>query len=275
MSSATPAALSIAGSDSSAGAGLQADIKTFSALGVYGATVVTAVTAQNTLGVTSIQLVPAEIISAQLDAVFSDLSIKAVKSGMLGSEEGVIAVAAGLERWSSQIPIIVDPVLISTSGSRLLAKSAEKVLIQRLIPLAALITPNLHEAAALLDSGVAQNKDEMQLQAERLLALGPRAVIIKGGHLSGPEATDLFFDGSHFRSYSAPRIAPKNTHGTGCTLSSAIAAFLVKGLPMEEAIAEAKAYVQGAILQAAGLHIGAGAGPLWHFYRQTPLASTT
>jgi hydroxymethylpyrimidine/phosphomethylpyrimidine kinase len=270
VSGATPAALSIAGSDSSAGAGLQADLKTFSALGVYGATVVTAVTAQNTQGVAAIHLVPAEILAAQLDAVFSDLSIKAVKTGMLGGEEGVSAVATGLERWAGGIPIIVDPVMISTSGSQLLAKDARKVLAGKLLPLAALLTPNLHEAAALLDLPAAQNENEMRSQAERLLALGPRAVLIKGGHLSGPEAADLFYDGFHVRRYSAPRIAAKNTHGTGCTLASAIAAFLVKGLPMEEAIAEAKAYLHGAIEQAAGLHIGSGAGPLWHFYPRTP-----
>jgi hydroxymethylpyrimidine/phosphomethylpyrimidine kinase len=272
MSGTTPAALSIAGSDSSAGAGLQADLKTFSALGVYGATVVTAVTAQNTQGITSIHLVPGDTVAAQLDAVFSGLSIRAVKTGMLGSEGGVNATAAGLERWAGSIPVIVDPVMVSTSGSRLLARGAEKALAAKLIPLAALITPNLHEAAALLDAGPAQNESEMRRQAKRLLDLGPKAVLIKGGHLTGPEAVDLLYDGSRFRSYAAPRIATKNTHGTGCTLSSAIAAFLVKGLPMEEAIAEAKAYLQGAIAQAAGLRIGPGAGPLWHFYRQTPPA---
>jgi hydroxymethylpyrimidine/phosphomethylpyrimidine kinase len=271
MSTTTPAALSIAGSDSSAGAGLQADLKTFSALGVYGATVVTAVTAQNTHGVTAIHPVPGEAIAAQLDAVFSDLSIRAVKTGMLGTGEAVRAVSESLERWAGGIPIIVDPVMVSTSGSRLLAKEAEKAFAVKLIPLAALITPNLHEAAALLDAEPAQNEKEMRRQAERLLALGPKAVLIKGGHLSGPEAADLFYAGSHFRSYTAPRIAAKNTHGTGCTLSSAIAAFLVKGLPMEDAIAEAKAYLQDAIAQAASLRIGSGAGPLWHFYRQTPL----
>jgi hydroxymethylpyrimidine/phosphomethylpyrimidine kinase len=270
MSSPTPAALSIAGSDSSAGAGLQADLKTFSALGIYGATVVTAVTAQNTQGVTATYSVPGEAVSAQLDAVFSDLSIRAVKTGMLGNEEVISAAAGSLERCAGGIPIIVDPVMISTSGSRLLAKGAEKALAGKLIPLAALVTPNLHEAAALLNAEPAQNELEMRQQAERLIALGPKAVLIKGGHLSGPEAIDLFYDGSQFRSYSAPRIAAKNTHGTGCTLSSAIAALLVKGLPMEEAIAEAKAYLQGAIANAGSLHIGSGAGPLWHFYRQTP-----
>jgi len=267
LSGSTPAALSIAGSDSSAGAGLQADLKTFSALGVYGATVVTAVTAQNTSGVTAIHLVPASIVSAQIDAVFSDLSIMAVKTGMLGSEEAILAVAGGLERWSGGIPIIVDPVLVSTSGSRLLEKSAEAALVSRLFPLAALITPNRHEAAALLNSQVAENESEARAQAGRLLALGPRAVLLKGGHAAGPSAVDWFFDGSKLRAYSTPRIATKNTHGTGCTLASAIAAYAVKGLPMEEAIAEAKAYLQGAIEHAGDLDIGTGAGPVSHFYR--------
>src|SRR5262249_37466620 len=171
MNGATPAALSIAGSDSSACAGLQADLRTFSALGVYGATAVTAVTAQNTQAVAAIHPVPGEVISAQLDAVFSDLSIRAVKTGMLGSDAGVTAAAGGLERWAHGIPIIVDPVMVSTSGSRLLAKEAEKALAGRLIPLAALITPNLQEAAALLESEAAQNETEMRRQAERLLAL--------------------------------------------------------------------------------------------------------
>jgi hydroxymethylpyrimidine/phosphomethylpyrimidine kinase len=214
--------------------------------------------------------VPSEAITAQLDAVFSGLSIRAVKTGMLGSEEGVCAAAERLKQWGGGVPIIVDPVMVSTSGSRLLAEGAEKALAGKLIPLAALITPNLHEAAALLGAEPARNESEMKQQAERLLTLGAKAVLIKGGHLSGPESTDVFYEGSHFRSYSAPRIAAKNTHGTGCTLSSAIAAFLVKGLPMEEAIAEAKAYLQSAIAHAASLHTGPGAGPLWHFYRQMP-----
>ncbi len=264
----TPAALSIAGSDSSAGAGLQADLKTFSALGVYGATVVTAVTAQNTLGVTAVHLVPGDIIAAQLDAVFSDLSVRAVKTGMLGSEEGIAATASGLERWAAGIPVVVDPVMVSTTGSRLLEKGAEQALTERLIPLAALITPNLLEAAALLDLPVAQTGEETANQARRLLALGPKAVLIKGGHGAGTEATDLFFDGARFRSYSAPRIATANTHGTGCTLASAIAAFLVMGLPLEEAIARAKAYLHGALEHSSDLEIGAGAGPVSHFYRQ-------
>ncbi len=268
----TPAALSIAGSDSSAGAGLQGDLKTFSALGVYGATVVTAVTAQNTRGVTAVHNVPANIVSAQIGAVFSDLPIRAVKTGMLGSKAGVLAVAEGLERWAAGIPIVVDPVMVSTSGRVLLEKGAGPALVARLFPLAALITPNLLEAAALLNAQPAGSESEVKEQAVRLLGLGPRAVLIKGGHAQGNEAIDLFYDGSKFRSLSAPRITTKNTHGTGCTLASAIAAYLVKGLAMEEAIAQAKTYLQGAIERAADLDIGAGAGPLPHFYLQTPPA---
>lgn len=264
----TPAALTIAGSDSSAGAGLQADLKTFSALGVYGATVVTALTAQNTLGVTAVHLAPPDIIVAQIDAVFSDLAITAVKTGMLGDEEGVNAVADGLKRWATSLPVVVDPVMISTTGSRLLEKGAEKAIAQRLIPLASLLTPNLHEAAALLDAPLARSRDEVEDQAKRLLAVGPKAVLIKGGHSAGAHATDVFFDGSEFHAYSAPRIATKNTHGTGCTLASAVAAFLVKGLSLERAIAEAKAYLHQALEHASELDIGAGAGPVFHFYRQ-------
>ena len=265
--SQTRAALSIAGSDSSAGAGLQADLKTFSALGVYGATVVTAVTAQNTLGVTAVHVIPGDIITAQLDAVFSDLSIAAVKTGMLGSEEAIAAAASGLERWARNIPVVVDPVMMSTTGSRLLERGAEKAFVERLIPLASLITPNLHEAAALLDLPVARSADEVKNQAQRILAFGPSAVLIKGGHGEGPDATDIFFDGASFHSYFAPRIATANTHGTGCTLASAVAAFLVRGLPLERAIAEAKTYLHEALEHANELAIGRGSGPVAHFYR--------
>jgi hydroxymethylpyrimidine/phosphomethylpyrimidine kinase len=270
-SARVPAALSIAGSDSSAGAGLQADLKTFSALGVYGATVVTAVTAQNTLGVSAVHNVPAGMISAQATAVFSDLAIRAVKTGMLGGEAGVLAVAEVLEAYARGIPIVVDPVMVSTSGSALLEKGAEAALKERLFPLAALITPNLLEAAALLGVQPASTENEVEDQAARLLGMGPRAVLIKGGHGAGGEATDILYDGAKFRAYSAPRITTRNTHGTGCTLSSAIAAYLVKGLPLAEAVAEAKAYLQEAIIHAANLDFGAGAGPVAHFCRFAPL----
>lgn len=260
-----PAALSIAGSDSSAGAGIQADLKTFSALGVYGATVVTAVTAQNTLGVTDVHPVPASSITAQIEAVFSDLDVRAVKTGMFATAAGVLAASDALQRFASQVPIVVDPVMISSSGRRLLEGGAERALAERLIPQASLITPNLEEAAALLGTTIARSLDAVSRQAERLLALGPKAVLVKGGHGAGPTADDLFYDGKRFRTYSAPRIATVNTHGTGCTLSAAVAASLVKGVPMEDAIASAKTYVQGALERAKGLRLGSGAGPLSHF----------
>jgi hydroxymethylpyrimidine/phosphomethylpyrimidine kinase len=263
----TLCALSIAGSDSCAGAGIQADLKTFSALGVYGATAITAITAQNTLGVTAVHPVPPDIIAAQIDAVFSDLSIGAVKTGMLGGEDAIEAVAASLERFAGAIPVVVDPVMISTTGSRLLEKGAERALAERLFPRAALVTPNLHEAAALLDEAVAESVDEIKDQAQRLLAFGPSAVLIKGGHGSGTDATDIFYDGAAFRALSAPRIATANTHGTGCTLAAAIAALLVTGAPLEQAVAGAKAYLHEALNHAGELNIGAGAGPVSHFYR--------
>jgi hydroxymethylpyrimidine/phosphomethylpyrimidine kinase len=265
-----PVALTIAGSDSSAGAGLQADLKTFSALGVYGATAVTSVTAQNTTGVSAVHNVPADVISAQIEAVFADLNVRAVKTGMLGCWTGVVAVAETLEARAKDIPIVVDPVMVSTSGSVLLEPGAAAALKSRLFPLAALITPNLLEAAELLDLPPAVTEAEMREQASRLLAIGPRAVLIKGGHALGGEATDFFYDGSTFRAFTTPRIETKNTHGTGCTLASAIAACLVKGLSMEDAIAGAKAYLQVAIMNAAGLELGSGPGPVAHFYRQKP-----
>lgn len=266
MSNTPSIVLSIAGSDSSAGAGIQADLKTFSALGVYGATAITAITAQNTLGVTAIHPVPGDVIAAQIDAIFADLPVKAVKIGMLGGGEAIEAVSRGLRRWAKRIPIVLDPVMVSTSGSFLLERDALEALTGRLFTLAALITPNLLEAGALLGAPAPAKESEMRAQAVRLLALGPRAVLVKGGHGSGEEAADIYYDGTMFRRYAAPRIASRNTHGTGCTLASAIAAFLAKGYPMQDSIAEAKSYVQGAIEHAAGLRIGAGQGPLAHFY---------
>ncbi len=261
----TPVALSIAGSDSSAGAGLQADLKTFSALGVYGATVVTAITAQNTLGVTAIHQVPAEIITAQIEAVFSDLAVAAVKTGMLGDEDAITATADSLQPFAQKVPIVVDPVMVSTSGSRLLKPGAEALLAHRLIPMAALVTPNLHEAAVLLNCGIAQSEAEMERQAKLLFKLGPRAVLLKGGHGVGAEAVDVLFDGKSLRRYSSPRLPTKNTHGTGCTLASAIAAYLVKGLLLEEAVAHAKVYLQAALSRADEIRIGSGPGPVFHF----------
>jgi hydroxymethylpyrimidine/phosphomethylpyrimidine kinase len=261
----TPIAVTIAGSDSGGGAGIQADLKTFSALGVYGASVITALTAQNTLGVTGIHDVPAEFVAAQIDAVFSDLDVGAVKIGMV-SQRGVIeTIAAGLERWK-QTKVVLDPVMIATSGDKLLAPDAIDVLRRVLFPLAVVVTPNLPEAAALLDAPIAGTEDEMRAQAERLLELGPRAVLIKGGHGSGAESVDLLVEPAGCTRLAAERVATQNTHGTGCTLSSAIAAGLAKGLTLGEAARAAKAYVTAALAASERLEIGSGHGPVHHFH---------
>jgi hydroxymethylpyrimidine/phosphomethylpyrimidine kinase len=261
----TPIAVTIAGSDSSGGAGIQADLKTFAAFGVYGASVITALTAQNTQGVKAIQDVPPAFIGAQMDAVFSDLAVGAVKIGMLSQPDVIAAVAAGLVRHG-QSEVVLDPVMIAASGDRLLAPEAIDVLRRVLIPRALVITPNLPEAAALLDTSPARDEGEMREQGERLLALGSRAVLIKGGHSDAPESVDIFLDGSVELRLPAPRIDTNNTHGTGCTLSSAVAAGLAKGLRLVEAIAEAKAYVTLAIAGADQLTIGSGHGPVHHFH---------
>jgi hydroxymethylpyrimidine/phosphomethylpyrimidine kinase len=261
----TAIAVTIAGSDSGGGAGIQADLKTFSALGVYGASVVTALTAQNTRGVTGIHDVPAHFIAAQIDAVFSDLSVNAVKIGMLSVPIAIATVAAGLERWKQTL-VVLDPVMVATSGDRLLAPAAIEVLKRELIPRALVVTPNLHEAAALLDEPVARNEAEMRGQAERLLAIGARAVLIKGGHAQGPEAIDLLVTSEACARFSTEKIDTVNTHGTGCTLSSAIAAGLAKGSRLAEAVTDAKTYVTHAIGAADELEIGRGQGPTHHFH---------
>jgi hydroxymethylpyrimidine/phosphomethylpyrimidine kinase len=265
----TPIAVTIAGSDSSGGAGIQADLKTFSALGVYGASVVTALTAQNTQGVTAIHDVPPEFIAQQIDAVFSDLAVNAVKIGMLSQPASIEAVAAGLERHR-QSPVVVDPVMVATSGDRLLAPAAIEVLRKLLIPRATVITPNLPEAAALLEAPIATNEAEMQRQAERLLELGPGAVLIKGGHHAGPESIDLLVEPTRVTKLAATRVETKNTHGTGCTLSAAVAAGLAKGLDLMQAVREAKDYVTAAIGAADQLAVGSGHGPVHHFHAWWP-----
>jgi hydroxymethylpyrimidine/phosphomethylpyrimidine kinase len=261
----TPIAVTIAGSDSGGGAGIQADLKTFSALGVYGASVITALTAQNTLGVSGIHDVPAEFIAAQIDAVFSDLDVGAVKIGMVSQRTVIEAIAAGLDRWK-QTKVVFDPVMVATSGDKLLAPDAVDALRRVLFPRALVVTPNLPEAAALLDAPIAQTESEMRAQAERLLALGPRAVLIKGGHGSGAESVDLLVEPAAFVRLAADRIATRNTHGTGCTLSSAIAAGLAKGLSLDEAARAAKAYLTAALAASERLQIGSGHGPVHHFY---------
>jgi hydroxymethylpyrimidine/phosphomethylpyrimidine kinase len=261
-----PIALTIAGSDSSGGAGIQADLKTFAALGVYGASVLTALTAQNTKGVAAIHGVPAEFVAAQMDAVFSDLDIAAVKIGMLGSAAVITAVAAGLERHRAR-NVVLDPVMVASSGEKLLHPDALAVL-RDLISRTRVLTPNLPEAAALLDMPAARDEAAMCAQGEKLLTLGTGAVLIKGGHGTGPESADFLVDAKVCTRYAAPRIATQNTHGTGCTLSSAVAAGLAKGLSLADAVREAKAYVSAAIAAADRLKVGSGRGPLHHFHEK-------
>ncbi len=261
-----PIALTIAGSDSSGGAGIQADLKTFAALGVYGASVITALTAQNTRGVTGIHQVPAEFVAAQIDAVFSDLDVGAVKIGMVAHPPVIEAIVAGLKRWSPK-HVVLDPVMVATSGDRLLAKEAVDALRTRLIPLATVITPNLPEAADLLGEGVAADEAAVEQQGRRLLTLGCKAVLIKGGHGKGAESIDYLIDSAGVTALAAPRVATRNTHGTGCSLSSAIAAGLAKGEAMESAVRDAKAFVSAAIAAADRFSVGHGHGPIHHFQK--------
>jgi hydroxymethylpyrimidine/phosphomethylpyrimidine kinase len=261
----TPVALTIAGSDSSGGAGIQADLKTFAALGVYGASVITALTAQNTTGVSGIHQVPTEFVTAQIDAVFSDLAVGAVKIGMVAQHASIDAIAAGLTRWSPR-HVVLDPVMVATSGDRLLAAEAIDALRSKLIPRASVITPNLPEAAVLLDEPIAASEAAVEDQGKRLLAMGCRAVLIKGGHGQGTESIDYLIGASGVVALAAPRIATRNTHGTGCSLSSAIAAGLAKGEEMEAAVRNAKAWISAAIAAADRFSVGHGHGPIHHFH---------
>lgn len=263
----TAIAVTIAGSDSSGGAGIQADLKTFAALGVYGACAITALTAQNTRGVSAIYDVPADFVAAQIDAVFSDLDVDAVKIGMLSQVAAIEAVAKGLDRHGVK-NIVLDPVMVASSGYRLLEDEAVVVLRRLLIPRALVVTPNLPEAAALTGASPARNEEEMEVQARQILALGARSVLIKGGHGDGADSVDLLIGQGEVVRLSAKRIVTKNTHGTGCTLSSAIAAGLAKGLDLTAAVQAAKAYVTAAIAAAGKLNIGHGRGPLHHFHSQ-------
>jgi len=263
----TAIAVTIAGSDSSGGAGIQADLKTFAALGVYGACAITALTAQNTQRVSAIYDVPADFITAQIDAVFSDLDVGAVKIGMLSQVAAIEAVAEGLDRHDAK-NIVLDPVMVASSGDRLLTGEAVVVLRRLLIPRALVVTPNLPEAAALTGASPARNEEEMEVQARQILALGARSVLIKGGHGGGADSVDLLIGQGEVVRLAGKRIATHNTHGTGCTLSSAIAAGLAKGLELTAAVQAAKAYVSAAIAAADRLNIGHGRGPLHHFHAQ-------
>jgi hydroxymethylpyrimidine/phosphomethylpyrimidine kinase len=260
----SPIALTIAGSDPSGGAGIQADLKTFSALGIYGATIITALTAQNTLGVTGVFSVPPDFIRAQFQSVVSDLDVSAIKTGMLGDAMTVELLASLLANVRA-IPVVVDPVMVATSGDVLLAPDAIDALRHSLLPRAALITPNIPEAARLLDCPEAATEAEMRAQAEALMKFGCGAVLVKGGHSSGAEAVDVLFDGRKHHVFRQPWVKTSNTHGTGCTLSAAVAAGLAKGLALDEAVAAAKLYVWQALTAGAHMRIGKGEnGPVHH-----------
>jgi hydroxymethylpyrimidine/phosphomethylpyrimidine kinase len=265
----TAIALTIAGSDSSGGAGIQADLKTFSALGVYGASAITALTAQNTLGVEAVHAVPPDFIVKQIEAVARDLDVGAVKIGMLATSAIIEAVAEGLKSFPG-VPVVLDPVMVAASGDVLLDEDAVATLRTILVPRASLITPNLPEAAKLLGGHQARDEREMSAQAEALRRLGAKAVLIKGGHAEGDKAVDILVDDEGVLRLEAPRVATRNTHGTGCTLSSAIAAELAKGASIREAAVVAKAYVTAAIETADQLRIGKGRGPVHHFHALWP-----
>lgn len=261
----TAIAVTVAGSDSGGGAGIQADLKTFSALGVYGASIITALTAQNTLGVQGIHNIPANFVSLQMDSVFSDLAVGAVKIGMLSQADIIHAVADGIIKHQ-QKNIVLDPVMIAASGDSLISSDAVATLKKRLLPLALLITPNLPEAAVLLGEREAESEDQMITQAMRLLTMGPKAILIKGGHGTGLESTDILVDETGVTRLSAQRLNSHNTHGTGCTLSSAITAGVAKGFPIALAVSQAKDYLTAALKAADHLQIGHGTGPVHHFY---------
>jgi len=259
-------ALTIAGSDSGGGAGIQADLKTFHQFGVFGTSVVCAVTAQNTQGVRAWQALPPALVTEQLDALADDLPPQAVKSGMLGSADVVAAVAEGIAR--RRLPhYVLDPVMVATSGDRLLEPAAERLLVERLVPLAELVTPNLDEARILVEQDVA-TPDAMERAGRALLAQGARAALIKGGHLTGDTITDVLVTAGGVRRFTHPRIDTTSTHGTGCTLSAAITAGLAQGRPLERAVEDALDFVARAIAAAPGL--GRGRGPLNHFVPGPP-----
>ena len=261
-----PVALTIAGSDSGGGAGLQADLKTFSALGVFGTCAVTAVTAQNTREVCGVLPVPAAFVVAQIEAVLDDLDVRAVKTGMLGTQE-VVEVVARLAAQDRLPHLVVDPVMVASSGARLLEQRAERAYVELLLPHAAVLTPNLLEAEALLGATIGTLAEQREA-ARALGALGPRAVVVKGGHrVDGTdlEAVDVLWDGARVSELRAPRLATANTHGTGCTLAAAIAAGLAGGQDVHDAVRAAKAYVGRALAGGAGWRLGAGHGPLDHF----------
>ncbi|HHY39154.1 MAG TPA: bifunctional hydroxymethylpyrimidine kinase/phosphomethylpyrimidine kinase [Clostridia bacterium] len=253
-----PCALTIAGSDSSGGAGIQADLKTFTVLGVYGASVITGITAQNTMGVRGVELVSEDMVRGQLEAVLEDLPIRAIKTGMLGSAGIVRTVADTLKHWPG-IPLVIDPVMVSKSGHVLLESDAREAVLEHLCPMATVITPNLHEAGILAGMQV-ETPEDMMLAARRLAGFGPRYVVVKGGHLRGGRAADFVWDGNTGTFLWAPRVPTRHTHGTGCTFSAAIAAFLAMGDEIPRALRRAKSFITRAVTTAPG--IGGGHGPV-------------
>ncbi|MEM8802944.1 MAG: bifunctional hydroxymethylpyrimidine kinase/phosphomethylpyrimidine kinase [Pseudomonadota bacterium] len=261
----TPNILSIAGSDPSGGAGIQADIKSISANGGYAMAVITALTAQNTQGVTAVEVTPLDMITAQIAAIRADIRIDAIKIGMLGNAPVIETVAEALEGLDT--PIVLDPVMVAKGGDRLLDPSAVAAMRAVLVPRATVITPNLPEAADLLGEAEVSDIDAMHLQGEALLSLGPKAVLLKGGHLKSGDAVDLVLSPDGTAELTSPRTATRNTHGTGCTLSSALATQLGLGHSLIEAAERAKAYISKAIAAADELDVGQGHGPVNHFHR--------
>ncbi len=265
-----PVAMTIAGSDSGGGAGIQADLKTFHAFGAFGTSALTAITAQNTLGVTAVHAIPADVVRAQIRAVAEDLRPSAVKTGMLATAELVATVADAIQAERLE-NYVLDPVMVATTGARLLDTDAEGAVAERLIPLATLVTPNLDEAAILVGHAI-EDEAGMRRAAEALVARGARAALVKGGHLEADEVVDVLFDGREFRTWRRPKVATTNTHGTGCTLSAAIAAGLAHGRSLVRAVEDALDFVHRAIQEAPGL--GSGHGPLNHFVPAAPVAAT-
>lgn len=260
-----PVALTIAGSDSSGGAGIQADLKTFTVLGVYGTSAITALTAQNTTGVSDVMTVPADFVSAQISAVADDLQVKASKIGMLANAGIIAAVTTAIGRQRLH-PIVLDPVMIATSGDRLLAPDAIAAMRRDLLPRVDLLTPNLIEAADLLGTQPATTREEAEDQGRRLLALGSGAILVKGGHGSGDTAVDLLVDASGCQAFELPRLETLNTHGTGCTLSAAITAYLALGYDLRTAVEKAKEFVWQGLFSAMNQRLGHGSGPLNHMH---------
>lgn len=265
-----PVALTIAGSDSGGGAGIQADLKTFSALGVFGASVITSITAQNTQGVRGIQAVSPEIVEGQINAAFEDITIDAVKIGMLHNRKAAGIVARAIDRFSPS-KVILDPVMISTSGSKLIEDDTIRIIVNDLFHRVTLVTPNLDEAAFLSGMPI-RNEEDMEKAAQKLLALGCRSVLMKGGHLEGSERTDILFtqDAAPLRLVT-PTVQTHNTHGTGCTLSSAIAAYMALGKELPDAVKLAKEYITAALKAGADVQTGHGHGPMNHLFAPVPL----